>query len=117
VRVWHAGVEAGMEASEVAGPAAGMPWPFSRREISVLKSGPGAAAVGGAPDLDGARCGRLTVGARVAPADQQPVRGFEVQVAAPNRGCLDVEVEAAARPGFERYGLRRSRVVSEIVLL
>jgi len=51
-------------------------------EIAVLKVNPSALAVCGEADLDRGRAGWQVVGAGVAPADDQPVWRFEIQVVA-----------------------------------
>jgi hypothetical protein len=62
-----------------------MPWSLVWWQVAVLEFDAGAATVGSEPDFHGAGAGRQVVGARVAPADEQPAQRVTLQEAAPDR--------------------------------
>jgi hypothetical protein len=74
-----------------------MPWPLAWWQVAVLEFDAGAATVGSEPYFYGAGSGWQVVGARVAPADDQPARRVELQEAAPDRRPFDIEHKPASR--------------------
>src|SRR5262245_46246257 len=91
-----------MEAREVVLPAAGMFGLFGAWQVAVFQVDASAVAFGGKSDLYRAGPRRQVVRTGVTPADEQPARRVDMQVAAPDRRPLDVEAEPAAWLGLEQ---------------
>jgi ketosteroid isomerase-like protein len=84
-------------AAQVMRPADRVAAMLCRWQATVLEFDARAAVDRDEADLDGARSRRQPLGARVAPADDQPVRRVELEEAAADRRAADVAAGMTAR--------------------
>jgi hypothetical protein len=75
--------------------------PFELGQIAVHDANGRAVVLADQRDLDRARARRQRVGAGVAPADYEPPRRLELEVAAADGDAVDVERELAVGPRVE----------------